>query len=66
MPSQGERVWGVVFEITDEDLKLLDAFDGEVPEGTYRHLEVNVMTEDDQKELVTTHVAQTIGKTIGF
>jgi gamma-glutamylcyclotransferase len=62
IPSQGERVWGVVFEITDEDLKLLDAFGGEVPEGAYRHLEINVVTEEDQKELVTTHVAQNIGK----
>ena len=62
IPSQGERVWGVVFEITDEDLKLLDAFGGEVPEGAYRHLEINVVTEEDQKELVTTHLAQNIGK----
>ena len=62
IPSQGERVWGVVFEITDEDLKLLDAFGGEVPEGAYRHLEINVVTEEDQKELVTTDVAQNIGK----
>ena len=45
LPSQGERVWGVVLEITDEDLKLLDAFDGEVPDGAYRHLEINVMSE---------------------
>jgi len=62
VPSQGERVWGVVFELTDEDVKILDQFDGEVPEGSYRHLEANVFTEDDQKELVTTHVAQAIGK----
>jgi len=62
LPSQGERVWGVVFDITDEDLKILDQFDGEVPEAAYRHLEANVYTEDDQKELVTTHVSQPIGK----
>lgn len=62
LPSQGERVWGVVFELTDEDVKILDQFDGEVPDGSYRHLEANVFTEDDQKELVTTHVAQSIGK----
>ena len=61
-PSQGERVWGTVFELTDEDLKILDAYDGEVPEGAFRHLEVTVMTEDEQKELVTTHAANPIGK----
>ena len=32
-PSQGERVWGVVFELTDEDLKILDTFEGEVPKA---------------------------------
>lgn len=61
-PSQGERVWGVVFELTDEDLKILDAFEGEVPEGAFRHLEATVVTEDDHKELVTTHAAAPIGK----
>ncbi|MCY4133176.1 MAG: gamma-glutamylcyclotransferase [Nitrospira sp.] len=61
-PSPGERVWGAVFELTDEDLKILDAFDGEVPEGAFRHLEVTVMTEDEQKELVATHAAIPIGK----
>lgn len=61
-PSQGERVWGAVFELTDEDLKIVDAFDGEVPEGAFRHLEATVMTEDDQKKLVTTHAANPVGK----
>ncbi len=61
-PSQGERVWGVVCELTDEDLKIVDAFDGEVLEGAFRHLEATVVTEDDRKELVTTHVANPIGK----
>ena len=61
-PSQGERVWGVVLEITEEDLKELDKFEGDLPEGAFRHLEVNVVKEDDQKELVYTHVATAIGK----
>ena len=61
-PSPGERVWGAVFELTDEDLKILDAYDGEVPEGAFRHLEVTVMTEDEQKKLATTHAANPIGK----
>ncbi len=62
IPSQGERVWGVVFELTDEDVKILDQFEGEVPPEAYRHLEANVITEDGKKELVTTHVAHAIGK----
>lgn len=62
LPSQGERVWGVVFDVTEEDVKLLDQFDGEVPEAAFRHLEAHVYTEEDQKELVTTYVSQPIGK----
>lgn len=62
LPSQGERVWGVVFEVTEEDVKILDQFDDEVPEGAYRHLEANVFTEDEQKEMVTTYVSQSVGK----
>ncbi len=60
-PSSGEQVWGIVIEITEEDLKILDAFEDEVPEGAYRHLEATVVTEEDKKELVTTHVAVPIG-----
>jgi gamma-glutamylcyclotransferase len=61
-PSPGEQVWGVVLEITEEDLKLLDDFEGEVPEGAFRHLTVTVVTEDGEKMLVTTHAASPIGK----
>ncbi len=61
-PSAGERVWGIVLEITEEDLKIMDVLDNEVPEGAYRHLEATVMTEDDQKELVTFHAGTSIGK----
>ncbi len=61
-PSQGERVWGVVLEITEEDLAELDKFEGDLPEGAFRHLEVTVVKDDDQKELVSTHVAHAIGK----
>ena len=49
-PSAGERVWGCVFEITEEDLKELDKFEGDVPEGAFRHLEVTVYKENDQKD----------------
>jgi gamma-glutamylcyclotransferase len=61
-PQAGERVWGIVLEITDEDLKLLDDFEGEVPQGTYRHLPITVMSEEGEKMLVTTHAATPIGK----
>ena len=61
-PSPGEKVWGMIFEITDEDLKLLDEFEGEVPEGAFHHLSVTVITEDGEKQLVTTHFANPIGK----
>lgn len=63
VPSPGERVWGIVVEITPEDLKILDEFDGEVPQGAYRHLEAHVVKEGEEtKELVTTHVAIPAGK----
>ncbi len=61
-PSPGEQVWGAVFEITGEDLKILDEFEEEVPQGAYRHVPVTVITEGDEKMLVTTHAATPIGK----
>jgi gamma-glutamylcyclotransferase len=60
-PSPGERVWGIVVEITDEDLKILDQFEGDLPPGAFHHLPVTVVTEADEKMLVTTHVATPIG-----
>ena len=62
IPSPGEKVWGAVFEITDEDLEILDEFEGDVPQGAYRHLPVTVITEAGEKLLVTTHAATPIGK----
>ena len=61
-PSPGEKVWGMVFDITDEDLKLLDEFEGDVPEGTFRHVQVTVIGDGDEKMMVTTYVANPIGK----
>jgi gamma-glutamylcyclotransferase len=55
-------VWGAVFEITDEDLKLLDEFENDVPQGAYRHVPVTVVTPEGEKALVTTHAATPIGK----
>lgn len=61
-PSPGEKVWGAVFELTDEDLKILDQFEEDVPQGAYRHLQVTVVTEAGEKDLVTTYAAAPIGK----
>jgi len=62
VPSPGEKVWGGVFEVTDEDLKLMDEFEQDVPQGAYRHLQVTVLNEAGSKELVTTYAANPIGK----
>ncbi len=62
VPSPGERVWGMILDVTEEDLKLMDEFEGDVPPGSYRHLPVTVITEDEEKTLVTTHAAAPIGK----
>lgn len=62
VPSPGEQVWGGVFELTDEDVKLMDEFENDVPPGAYRHVHVTVTDRDGNKELVTTYVAAPIGK----
>jgi gamma-glutamylcyclotransferase len=62
IPSPGEKVWGMIFDITDEDQKLLDDFEGDVPEGAFHHVEVTVITEGGEKTLVTTYAANPIGK----
>lgn len=61
-PSPGERVWGIVLDLTEEDLKLMDEFEHDVPEGAFRHVEATVETEDGNKELVTMHVGIPVGK----
>lgn len=61
-PSPGEQVWGVVLEITEEDLKLLDELEGDVPPGSFRHLTVTVVNEGGEKMLATTLAATPIGK----
>ncbi|MBX3334399.1 MAG: gamma-glutamylcyclotransferase [Nitrospira sp.] len=60
--SVGEKTWGGVFELTDEDVAIMDQFEQDVPQGAYRHLQVTVSTEDGEKELVTTYAAKPIGK----
>ena len=60
--SVGEKTWGGVFELTDEDVKIMDQFEQDVPQGAYRHLQVTVTSESGEKELVTTYAATPIGK----
>ncbi|MCS6897587.1 MAG: gamma-glutamylcyclotransferase [Nitrospira sp.] len=62
VPSPGEQVWGGVFELTDEDVKIMDEFENDVPQGAYRHVQVTVTDQGGNKELVTTYVAAPIGK----
>lgn len=60
--SGGEKTWGGVFELTEEDVTIMDQFEQDVPQGAYRHLQVTVTTERGDKELVTTYAAKPIGK----
>jgi gamma-glutamylcyclotransferase len=62
VPSPSEKVWGAIFELTDEDVKLLDQFEEDVPQEAYRHVQVTVLSEAGEKILVTTHAAAPIGK----
>ncbi len=67
VPSIGDRVWGAVFEITQEDLKILDQHGDEVPAGAFRHSTINVYPEHEadeapKKEMVTTYIAKPSGK----
>jgi gamma-glutamylcyclotransferase len=62
VPSQGEKTWGGVFELTDEDVNIMDQFEQDVPQGAYRHLQVTVSAANGEKELVTTYAANPIGK----
>jgi gamma-glutamylcyclotransferase len=67
VPSMGDRVWGAVFEITPEDLKVLDLYGDEVPPGAFRHSTINVIPEHEldevsAKQMVTTHIAKPAGK----
>ena len=62
LSSPGEQVWGGVFEVTDEDLKLMDRFEDDVPPSAFRHVQVTVLTETGDKIPVTTYAATPIGK----
>lgn len=62
VPSPGERVWGILADVTDEDMKLLDAFEQDVPDGAFRHVPVTVVTDQEEKQLAIAHIANPIGK----
>lgn len=61
-PSPGEQVWGAIFDVTDEDLKLMDRFEEDVPPSAFRQVQVTVLTGAGEKILVTTYAATPIGK----
>ena len=48
--------------MTDEDLKLMDLFEEDVPPSAFRQVQVTVLTEAGGKALVTTYAATPIGK----
>jgi gamma-glutamylcyclotransferase len=48
--------------VTDEDLKLMDLFEEDVPISAFRQVQVTVLTEGGEKMLVTTYAASPIGK----
>ena len=62
VPSLGEKTWGGLFELTEEDLKIMDQFEQDVPQGAYRHVQVTIVNAQGEKELVTTYAATPIGK----
>jgi gamma-glutamylcyclotransferase len=61
-PSPGEQVWGGIFEVTEEDLKLMDRFEEDVPPSAFRQVQVTVLTEAGEKIPVITYAATPIGK----
>jgi gamma-glutamylcyclotransferase len=50
VPSSGEKVWGGIFELTDEDVKLIDQFEEDVPPEAFRHVQVTVLNEAGEKD----------------
>jgi len=50
--SPGDVVWGVLYEITDADLRKLDRF-----EGDYRRVAVEVLNEQEHPIVVQTYVS---------
>jgi hypothetical protein len=51
----GHEVWGLLYELSDEELAGLDTISG-VPQGFYRRVEVDVLAESGQRVAAVTYV----------
>src|SRR5438132_14274123 len=54
-PSPGEKVWGAVFEVTDEDLKLMDLFEEDVRPSALGQVQVTAIPADGEAMPGTTY-----------
>ena len=67
VPSPGEKVWGAIFELTDEDVKLIDQFEDDVPPEAFRHVQVTVLNEAGEVSVIRAEMdargARRLGKT---
>ena len=56
IPQEGAHVEGVVYKISDKDLKILDGFEG-VDQGEYTRQRVAQITVDGQTIKIDAHIA---------
>jgi len=54
-PAEGEEVWGILFELSEEQLKELDRYEG--APSHYRRIKVKVQTEEGKEVEAITYVA---------
>lgn len=59
-PAEGKTVWGVLYRVTEQQLKALDRFEG-VPEH-YRRSEVTVVDGDGNKVAAQVYLARKVRK----
>ena len=60
VPAEGKTVWGVLYRVTEQQLKSLDRFEG-VP-GHYRRSEVTVVGGDGKKVGAQVYLARKVRK----
>jgi gamma-glutamylcyclotransferase (GGCT)/AIG2-like uncharacterized protein YtfP len=60
VPAEGKTVWGVLYRLTEQQLKALDRFEG-VPEH-YRRSEVTVVDSDAKKVGAQVYLARKVRK----
>ncbi len=60
VPAEGKAVWGVLYRVTEQQLKALDRFEG-VPEH-YRRSEVTVVDSDARKVGAQVYLARKVRK----